>query len=104
MLARTRADLAEWGKWARGGLPTVSSMFAAIMGGPRGAPVIDPPEYIDRIDTIVRKAEPDDRQILVVRYCWKGSGKEKSRMLGLPQRAYYYKLERAEWYVHTELD
>ena len=100
----TRLALAHWGQWSRGGLPTIPSMFAAIMGGPRGAISLNAPELVQRIDRIVCHADPDDRQILIIRYVFKGSPNDKAQMLGMSRGWYYRRLERAEWYVHVELD
>lgn len=100
----TRAALTMWGQWSRGGLPTIPSMFAAIMGGPKGQISLDAPDEIQKIDRLVCKADPDDRQILIVRYVFKGAPTEKARMLKMSRAWYYRRLERAEWYVHAALD
>ena len=103
MMVETRYRLKEWGAWARGGYPSVGSMFQAIFGSP-GDGLGDMPKHIQEVDVIVCRAEPESRVVLINVYGMGGSFREKALALGIDRRTLKRRLERAEWYVNTTLD
>lgn len=104
MISETRRRLKEWGTWACGGEPTLSSMFKAIRGGRGAQDLREMPAHIGEIDHIVCCAPADIRAILIKFYCTGGSYYEKAMALGLDKRTFKRRLDRADYYVHSDLD
>ena len=103
MMIETRHRLKEWGQWARGGFPIVSSMFHGLFGS-KGADPGDMPKHIQEIDHIVCVADKEIRIILVSVYGMGGSFREKALTLGVDRMTLKRRLERAEWHVNAVLD
>ena len=103
MMIETRHRLKEWGQWARGGFPSIGSMFRALFGS-RGDGLGEMPQHIQEIDIIVCRAEAEDRIVLIKVYGMGGSFREKALALGVDRRTLKRRLDRAEWYVNCVLD
>jgi hypothetical protein len=103
MISETRRRLKEWGKWACGGEPGLSSMFRAMFG--RGAAIAgEMPPQIQEIDHIVCTARPELRIVLIKVYSSGGTMSDKAIELGLDRITLKRRTERAEYYVHSRLD
>lgn len=103
MISETRRRLKEWGTWACGGEPSLSSMFKAMFG--RGAQDLrEMPAYAQEIDHIVCCAPPDIRIVLIKFYGTGGTIQDKAIQLGLDRRTLGRRVDRADWYVNSELD
>lgn len=103
MIVETRHRLREWGKWAAGGESRLGSMFRSLFGV-GGTDSMEMPAHISEVDVIVCRAEPEHRGALVQVYTRGGSLRDKALVLGLPTMTLRYRLERAEYYVNSELD
>jgi hypothetical protein len=103
MISHTRLRLREWGAWARGGEPTLSSMFRAMFGR-GGRPNEAMPEHIQEIDHIVCIAPGEIRIVLIKFYGSSGTYAEKAQELGLDQRTFKRRIDRADYFVHSSLD
>lgn len=103
MISETRRRLKEWGKWACGGEPVLSSMFRAMFG--RGPAIMgEMPSHIQEIDHIVCTARPELRSVLIKVYAGGGTMHDKACELGLDRITLKRRCERAEYYVHSRLD
>jgi hypothetical protein len=103
MISETRGRLKEWGKWASGGEPGLSSMFRAMFG--RGGAIAgEMPVHIQEIDHIVCTARPELRIVLIKVYAAGGTMSDKAIELGLNRITLKRRCERAEYYVHSRLD
>jgi len=105
ILTYTRWRLRQWGKWSRhemSGWPSVSPMFRLFSGG--SGHDQEPPKEVMEVDGIIRRADPEDKRILIAVHCAGGSLWEKARKIGLRRNAFLIKLERAEWFVHANLE
>ena len=103
MISETRRRLKEWGLWACGGEPSLSSMFKAMNG--RGAQDLrELPPHIQEIDHIVCTCPPDIRAILIKFYTSSGSYLDKAQAMGLDKRTFKRRLDRADYYVNSRLD
>ena len=103
MISDTRRRLKEWGAWARGGEPTVSSMWNSMFG--RGAQVLgETPLYIREVDLIVCRAEVIHRAVLIQFYTRSGGIRDKALFLGIPTMTFHDRVRQAEWYVNSELE
>ena len=103
MISETRRRLKEWGLWACGGEPSLSSMFKAMNG--RGAQDLrEMPPHIQEVDHIICTCPPDIRAILIKFYTSGGSYYDKAVALGLDKRTFKRRLDRADYYVHSRLD
>lgn len=103
MIVETRYRLKEWGKWASGGEPSLGSMFSAMFGcGATDSGLM--PAHIQEIDVIVCCSEPQYRGVLVQVYTRGGSLRNKALVLGIATSTLKWRLERAEYYVNSELD
>src|SRR5882724_657410 len=78
-------------------------MFKGLFG--RGAQDLrEMPDYIQEIDHIVCVAPPDIRIILIKFYGTGGTVQDKAIALGLDRRSLRRRTDRADWYVHSQLD
>lgn len=103
MISETRRRLKEWGTWACGGEPSLSSMFKSMFG--RGAQDLrEMPDWISEVDHIVCCAPADLRIILIKFYGTGGTIQDKAISLGLDRRTLGRRVDRADWYVNSELD
>jgi hypothetical protein len=103
LISETRRRLKEWGKWAAGGEPSMSSMFKAMFG--RGAQDLrEMPEHIQEVDHIVCISPGDVRVILIKFYSSGGTYAEKAISLGIETRDFKRRIDRADYYVHSLLD
>ncbi|HEX4605383.1 MAG TPA: hypothetical protein VH724_15390 [Candidatus Angelobacter sp.] len=103
MIAETRRRLKEWGCWACGGDPSVSSMFKVMFG--RGSQSLTyMPDHIQEIDHIICTSPPDIRAILIKFYTQGGTIQDKAISIGLDRRTLMRRVDRADWYVHSRLD
>jgi hypothetical protein len=81
----------------------MSSMFKAMNG--RGAQDLrEMPDYIAEVDHIVCVAPRDIRIILIKFYGTGGTVQDKAIALGLDRRSLRRRTDRADWYVHSQLD
>ena len=103
MISHTRHRLKEWGAWARGGEPTLSSMFRAMFGR-GGRPNDQMPAHIQQIDHIVCISPPDIRIVLIKFYGTSGSYADKAFILGVDVRTLKRRIDRADYFVHSQLD
>lgn len=103
MIVETRHRLREWGKWAAGGESRLGSMFRSLFGV-GGTESMEMPEHIQEVDIIVCRADHEHRGALVQVYTRGGSLRDKALVLGLATSTLAYRLERAEYYVNSELD
>ena|ERR1700689_2508427 len=103
MISHTRMRLREWGVWARGGEPKLSSMFR-VMFGRGGRPNEAMPAHIQEIDHIVCCAPGDIRIVLIKFYGTSGTYAEKAQLLGFDVRSFKRRIDRADYYVHSTLD
>jgi hypothetical protein len=105
MISETRRRLKEWGSWARDGSPSISSMFRLIHNGGRGAQDLrEMPPHIQEIDHLVCTAPKDIRIMLIKFYGSVGSYYEKATALGLDKRTFKRRIDRADYWVHSQLD
>jgi hypothetical protein len=103
MISETRRRLKEWGLWACGGEPQLSSMFRSMFG--RGAQDLrEMPPHIAEIDHIICCAPPDIRHLLIKFYGTAGTFTDKSIVLGLDKKTLRRRVDRADYYVHSSLD
>lgn len=103
MISETRRRLKEWGVWACGGEPQLSSMFRSMLG--RGAQDLrEMPPHIQEIDHIICRAPPDIRHLLIKFYGTGGTFQDKAIRLGLDRRSLRRRIDRADYYVHSCLD
>ena len=71
----------------------------------RGAQILgETPAHIREIDLIVCRAEVIHRATLIQFYTRTGSLREKALFLGIPKSTLKDRIERAEWYVNSELE
>jgi DNA-directed RNA polymerase specialized sigma24 family protein len=77
-------------------------MFGALFGP--GSSSCFMPAHIQEIDGIVCRSGPEYRGVLVQFYTRGGTIREKAFVLGIPKSTLKSRLDRAEWYVNTELD
>lgn len=106
MIGFTRRRLSEWGRWAKGGLPSMPTMSSTEKAriGRGGTPNLDMPPDIAEVDIIVCRADPAQRLILIVHYVQAGTLGEKAARLNLSRHSFRRHLDRAEWYVNSALD
>ena len=103
MISETRRRLKEWGLWACGGEPALSSMWRSMFG--RGAQDLrEMPQHIQEIDHIICSSPSDIRAILIKFYTTSGSYYEKAEALGLDKRTFKRRLDRADYYANSRLD
>lgn len=103
MISETRRRLKEWGIWACGGDPSVSSMFKVMFG--RGAQnLTEMPPHIQEIDHLICIAPPDIRAVLIKFYTAGGTIEDKAISLGIARRTLMRRVDRADWYVNSALD
>jgi hypothetical protein len=103
MISETRRRLKEWGIWACGGEPQLSSMFRSMFG--RGAQDLrEMPPHIQQIDHIICIAPPDIRHALIKFYGTGGTFQDKAISFGLDRKSLRRKIDRADYYVHSTLD
>lgn len=103
-IAWTRLRLVAWGHYNRLGLPTYPSECPYLRQTVGHGHESNPPEDVQEIDSIVARAEPKDKLIIVVAYAQGGSMRDKAQRLHLAKTTYARHLDRAEWYVHQSLD
>jgi len=103
MISETRRRLKEWGTWARGGEPSMGSMFKS-MNRSGAQDLREMPPHIAEIDHIICCAPRDIRAILIKFYSTFGSYYEKAVALGLDKRTFKKRIDRADYYVHSNLD
>lgn len=103
MIVETRHRLREWGKWAAGGESRLGSMFRSLFGV-GGTDCLEMPKHIQEVDVIVCRAERPHRGVLVQVYTRGGSLRDKALVLGIATMTLKNLLERAEYYVNSELD
>jgi hypothetical protein len=97
--------LAQWGRWARGGipsLPTMSTTEKARMGR-GGVPCDEMPVHIAEVDHTVAISPPECKIVLIVYYCQQGPFTEKAHRLGLSRWSFRRRLERGESFVAMNL-
>jgi hypothetical protein len=103
LISETRRRLKEWGLWACGGEPQLSSMFRSMFG--RGAQDLrEMPPHISEIDHIICIAPRDIRAILIKFYGQGGTIQDKAISAGMDRRTFRRRVERGEWFVNSELD
>lgn len=100
----TRDRLRRWGKWAGGGVPGGYPRKAAFAQERiQRSLVMDAVDRdILRVDELVKRADFDDRQVLIRHYCSDGTPLEKAMRSGLTKRIYFAKLEDAQWFIHFQ--
>jgi hypothetical protein len=104
MIAETRRRLKEWGLWACGGEPSLSSMFKGIFGMRGGYDLGETPAHIQEIDHLVCVAPAAIRAILIKFYGSRGTIEEKAARAELDRRTFMRRVDRADWHVNSELD
>jgi len=104
LISETRRRLKEWGTWAGGGDPSLSAMFKSIFSVRGAQDLREMPGYIAEVDHIVCCAPRDIRIILIKFYGTNGTVQDKAIALGLDRRSLRRRTDRADWYVHSELD
>lgn len=95
--------LTEWGKRSRE-VPALRSAWRIWFFGGSGGKEAALPEYLQIVDAIVCRLEPQPRIVTIVNYCQTGSGRDKALRLDMPKTTYFRLLDQALWFVHTELD
>lgn len=103
MICETRRRLKEWGRWACGGEPSLSSMFKSMLGR-GGGDFRETPAHIEEVDLIVRKGPANVRAILIKFYTQNGTFVDKALSLGLSRHSLRKRIEHAEYYVNQCLD
>jgi hypothetical protein len=106
MIGFTRRRLSDWGRWAKGGLPSMPTMSSTEKAriGRGGTPNLDMPPDIAEIDNIICRAEAAHKLILIVFYVQAGALGDKAARLNLSRHSFRRHLDRAEWYVNSALD
>lgn len=62
------------------------------------------PDYIQEVDHIVCIAPRDIRAVLIKFYGTGGTVQSKAIAMGLDRRSLRRRTDRADWYVHSQLD
>lgn len=102
----TEFRLRQWGKYARGGLPSLPTIniLEKARIGPGGHPDTAPmPPAVEEIDLLVRKAEPKHKQVLIVFYAQSGYLIEKARRLEMDRWKFKRILGNAQSYIESNL-
>jgi len=96
--------LAQWGRWARGGLPTEPT--ASPLWRTQGAGSVTNmtmPVDIAEVDHLVCVSAPLERQVLIVYYTQEGPFGHKAVRCGLTRWSFRRTLERAESFIAFRL-
>lgn len=103
-LISTRFRLQTWGVLCSNEVNLGPKPVSMERGRSTGRPVLaELPPDIKEVDRAVKRVRPDYRRVLVMRYCYKGSGAEKIQRLGISRPRYYRLLDRAVVAVTVEL-
>lgn len=96
--------LALWGRWARGGLPSMPTSSALWQSPGRGsiANVTMPPD-IAEVDHLVCISPPSERQVLIVYYTQEGFFGHKAARCGMSRWHFRKTLDRAESFIAFRL-
>jgi len=103
VISETRRRLKEWGLWACGGEPQLSSMWRSMFGR-GGEDLREMPPHIAEIDHIVCCAPNDIRAVLIKFYGQGGSFADKCIALCLDKKSLRKRVERADYHVNSALD
>ena len=104
MIAETRRRLKEWGRWACGDEPCLSSNFKTEAGSRGVQDLRELPPHIAEVDHIVCTAAPSMRRILCGFYGSSGTYADKADRLQMDPRDLQRAIDRADYYVHSRLD
>lgn len=108
ILAATRDALKKWASLSHGecpGWPTQSIMASALTGRGTGASG-DMDAEAKSVEAAVNemyRTEPDARRMILLHYLANGEIKEKMNHLGVGSKAYYFRLEQAEYAVKVRI-
>lgn len=105
MIGWTRLRLTAWGRWARGGLPslpTMSSTEKARMGR-GGTGDRDMPAHIAEVDHAVALTPMPQKRVLIVFYCQQGRITEKASRLEMDRHRFRRLLAQGESFVESNL-
>lgn len=96
--------LAQWGRWARGGLPSLPTVSPLWQTQGRGgiSNVTMPPD-IAEVDHLVCLSSPSEKQVLIVYYTQAGGIISKAQRCKLSRWSFRRTLERAESFVAYRL-
>lgn len=100
-----KVRLTLWGRWARGGLPslpTMSPIEKARMGR-GGASESEMPPDIAEVDHLVCIAPKAERKVLIVHYTQRGTIAHKASRCGVDPRSFRRRLEQAESFIAYRL-
>ncbi len=97
--------LAQWGRWARGGLPSLprASPLWNIPGGRAGGFNTSMPPDIAEVDHLVCAAPLEQKRVLIVIYAQDGSMRDKAVRLEMDRHRFRRMRERAESYIAANL-
>lgn len=99
----TRWRLNEWGKWARGGMPGISTCSPMAFSSRGSHHSNEMPEHIAQVDRVILSAPQPERSVLICFYSKSGPMHEKARQLGLDRWKFKRVLVRGESYVENNL-
>lgn len=97
-----RIRLMDWGRWARGELPTMPTMSTIEKAriGRGGKPNYEMPPHIAEVDKIVCNAPQPEKEVLIKFYTREGSFLEKAVAARMTRWRFKRVLVRAESYVN----
>lgn len=104
MVDGVKLRLAQWGRWAQGGLPSLPTASPLWCTEGRGsvANVTMPPD-IAEVDHLVCVSPLLERCVLISFYTQHGNIRHKRHILGMGRREYLGHLERGESFVAFRL-
>lgn len=101
----TRLRLAQWGRWARGGLPTLPTMsnIEKARCGRGGTECMEMPAHIAEVDHVICAAPQPEKSVLITYYAKEGRLGDKAKMVQMDRWRFKRILRQAESYVESVL-